>query len=68
MSSGAWSRAEDERLQELAFSGFSLREIAEKMGRGTSSVRARAIKLDITIAFDRNPMKKGVSGFSKRVK
>jgi hypothetical protein len=59
MGNGAWSPAEDEQLQKLASSGFSLRAIAEEMGRGTSSVRSRAIKLKIAIALDRNPMKKG---------
>ena len=68
MSSGAWSPAEDEQLQKLASSGISLKAIAVKMGRGTSSVRTRAIKLNIAIAYDRNPMQKGGSGLSKRVK
>lgn len=65
MSSGAWLPAEDEQLQKLAASGLSLKAIADALRRGTSSVRARAIKLNIAIAFDRNPMKKGSAPYRR---
>jgi hypothetical protein len=51
-----WSPAEDERLRKLALSGFSLAEIAGHIERSKSSVRARALKMNIAIARDRNPM------------
>jgi hypothetical protein len=51
-----WSPAEDERLRKLALSGLSLAEIAGQMERSKSSVRARALKMNIAIAYDRNPM------------
>jgi hypothetical protein len=54
-----WSPAEDERLRELALSGESLAEIAVQMQRNKSSVRTRALKLEVAIARDRNPMLKG---------
>lgn len=66
MTSGAWVATEDEQLQKPAYAGFSLRAIADKMKRGTSSVRSRAIKLHIPIALDRNPMKTGTSSLSRR--
>lgn len=53
-----WSDEDDKRFRSLALSGFSLTEIAEKMQRGTSSVRNRALKLNIALARDRNPMTK----------
>jgi hypothetical protein len=49
-----WSIEEDERLRGLARSGFSLAEIAHQMQRSKSSVRARATKLMIALARDRN--------------
>ena len=54
----AWTLDEDERLRKLALAGLSLRELALEMGRGTSSVRVRAIKLDIAIARDLNGTQK----------
>jgi hypothetical protein len=57
MGSRAWSTTEDNLLRELARSGVSLRGIASELGRATSSVRVRAIKLEIAIALDRNSMK-----------
>jgi hypothetical protein len=51
-----WSDEDDQRLRSLALSGFSLAEIARQMLRGTSSVRSRALKMEIAIARDRNPM------------
>jgi hypothetical protein len=53
-----WSPAEDEQLRKLALSGVSLSEIAARMERSKSSVRARALKMNIAIARDRNPMQK----------
>jgi hypothetical protein len=53
-----WSPPEDERLRKLASSGESLTEIAARMDRGKSSVRARALSIGIAIARDRNPMQK----------
>jgi len=52
-----WSDEEDLQLRCLAQSGFSLVQIAQQMVRGTSSVRSRALKFEIAIARDRNPMK-----------
>jgi hypothetical protein len=57
--SRAWTLDEDERLRNLALAGLSLRELALEMGRGTSSVRVRAMKLDVAIARDLNGMQKG---------
>ena len=54
MSASLWSAEADERLRGLARSGFSLAEIAHQMQRSKSSVRARAIKLTIALARDRN--------------
>jgi hypothetical protein len=51
-----WSDADDRQLRCLALSGISLAEIARQMVRGTSSVGSRALKLEIAIARDRNPM------------
>jgi hypothetical protein len=52
-----WSPAEDQQLRKLALSGQSLAQIAAQMQRGKSSVRTRALKLEIAIAHDRNPMR-----------
>jgi hypothetical protein len=54
MSASLWSAEADEQLRALARSGFSLAEIAHQMQRSKSSVRARAIKLTIALARDRN--------------
>jgi hypothetical protein len=54
MNASLWSTEADERLRGLARSGFSLAEIAHQMQRSKSSVRARAIKLTIALARDRN--------------
>jgi hypothetical protein len=51
-----WSDEDDRQLRSLAFSGFSLVQIAHQMVRSTSSVRSRALKIEIAIARDRNPM------------
>jgi hypothetical protein len=51
-----WSPEEDDRLRKLALSGLSLAEIAAQMERGKSSVRTRALKMNIAIARDRNSM------------
>jgi hypothetical protein len=51
-----WSPAEDEQLRRLALSGLSLAQIASQMERSKSSVRNRALNLNIAIARDRNPM------------
>ena len=45
-----WSDEEDEQLKKLARPGFGMVEIAELMQRTKSSVRARALKLNIAIA------------------
>ena len=55
-SAPLWSTEEDERLRSLARTGFSLTEIAHQMKRSKSSVRARATKLTIALARDRNSM------------
>jgi hypothetical protein len=54
-----WSPDEDERLRKLALSGASMAEIAEQMQRTKSSVRTRALKMNIAIAREGNPMQKG---------
>jgi hypothetical protein len=54
MSASVWSAEADEQLRALARSGFSLAEIAHQIQRSKSSVRARAIKLTIALARDRN--------------
>jgi hypothetical protein len=56
MKSVPWSSEEDNRLRKLAISGLSLVDIAAQMGRNKSSVRARALKMKVAIARDRNPM------------
>ena len=53
-----WSDEDDQQLRGLALLGFSLAEIAHQMARGKSSVRSRALKIEIAIARDRNPMRK----------
>ena len=53
-----WSDDDDQQLRSLALSGFSLAEIAHQMVRSKSSVRSRALKIEIAIAHDRNPMRK----------
>jgi hypothetical protein len=52
-----WLPADDEWLRKLAAAGASLRQIAAQIGRSMSSVRTRALNLDVAIARDRNPMK-----------
>jgi hypothetical protein len=54
MSTGPWSLDEDERLRDLARSGFSLTEIALELQRRKSSVHGRATRLKIAVARDRN--------------
>jgi hypothetical protein len=54
MSTGPWSPDEDERLRNLARSGFSLTEIALELQRRKSSVHGRATRLKIAMARDRN--------------
>jgi hypothetical protein len=51
-----WSDEDDQLLRSLAFSGYSLAEIAHQMVRSKSSVRSRALKIEIAIARDRNRM------------
>jgi hypothetical protein len=53
-----WSDEEDQQLRNLALSGFSLAQIAHQMVRSKSSVRSRALKIEIAIARDRNPMRR----------
>jgi hypothetical protein len=63
-----WSPEEDDRLRKLALSGLSLAEIEAQMERGKSSVRTRALKMNIAIARDRNSMhqpQKPSSGLSR---
>jgi IS30 family transposase len=57
MKRGQWSTEEDEQLRSLARSGLSLTEIARQMERPKSSVRYRAMQIEIAIARDRNAMK-----------
>jgi hypothetical protein len=54
-SAPLWSPEEVEQLRIMARSGISLAEIAYQMQRSKSSVRARATKLSIALARDRNP-------------
>jgi hypothetical protein len=51
-----WSDEDDQQLRSLALSGFSLAQMAHQMVRSKSSVRSRALKIEIAIARDRNPM------------
>ena len=53
-----WTDDDDFQLRKLAQSGLSLTEIALEMSRNASTVRARALKLNIAIARDRNGAKK----------
>jgi hypothetical protein len=50
-----WSDEDDQKLRSLALSGFSLAQIAHQMVRNKSSVRSRALKIEIVLARDRNP-------------
>jgi hypothetical protein len=59
-----WSDDDDRQLRSLALSGFTLAEIAHQMVRSKSSVRSRALKIEIAIARDRNPMRKPQRPFS----
>jgi len=61
-----WSNEEDEQLKKLARSGFGMVEITESMRRTKSSVRARALKLNIAIARQENPMRRGRLAASNR--
>jgi hypothetical protein len=54
----SWTADDDCQLRKLAVLGFSLTEIALEMSRNASTVRARALKLAIAIARDRNGAKK----------
>jgi hypothetical protein len=58
ISGASWSQEEDERLRQLAISGLSSAAVAAKMKRSKSSVRFRALKLEIAIARDRNAMQR----------
>ena len=58
MSRSSWTSDEDLQLRKLAQAGSSLTQIAREVHRNQSSVRARAIKLDIAIARDMNGMQK----------
>ena len=58
MSRSPWTTDEDVKLRKLAQAGLSLTEIASEVDRSVSSVRVRAIKLDIAIARDLNGMQK----------
>jgi hypothetical protein len=53
-----WTADDDAQLRKLALSGLSLTELSHKISRTASTVRARAIKLEIAIARDRNGAKK----------
>jgi hypothetical protein len=57
MSRLTWTAVDDSQLRQLAMAGSSLTEIAFEMSRGMSTVRARALRLDIAIARDRNGAK-----------
>jgi hypothetical protein len=61
-----WSDEEDEQLKKLAGSGFGMVEIADLMQRTKSSVRVRALKLNIAIARQKNPMRRGRLAASSR--
>jgi hypothetical protein len=60
MGGAFWSQEDDERLRQLAISGLSLAALAAEMERSKSSVRFRALKLEIAIARDRNAMQRSV--------
>jgi hypothetical protein len=66
MSRSHWTEDDDTQLRKLALAGLSIAEISREMTRGTWSVRARAIRLDIAIARDVNGAKKRrpFSGFT----
>ena len=61
MSNGFWSEEDDDHLRKLALSGLSLAAIAAQLKRSKSAVRVRAIKLDVAIARDRNPMQNPIN-------
>jgi hypothetical protein len=48
-----WTAKEDERLQELAASGASLSEIAEKLDRTEPGTKTRAYILRVTLGSKR---------------
>ncbi|MBR1149060.1 hypothetical protein [Bradyrhizobium sp. JYMT SZCCT0428] len=52
--SAPWSKEEDQRLRDLAHSGLGSEDIATRMKRSRSAIRANAERLDITIACGRN--------------
>ena len=58
MSRSPWTADDDKQLRKLAQAGLSLRELALELGRSTSSVRTRALKLEVAIARDLNGMQK----------
>lgn len=58
VSRSPWTTHDDEQLRKLARAGLSLSELAHKLDRSISSVRTRALKLDIAIARDINSMQR----------
>jgi hypothetical protein len=58
VSRSPWTADDDKQLRKLAQAGLSLRELALELGRSTSSVRTRALKLEVAIARDLNGMQK----------
>jgi len=53
-----WTLDDDEQLRMLARNGLSLAEPALEMERAASSVRTRALKLNVGMARDSNGMQK----------
>jgi hypothetical protein len=53
-----WTQTEDEHLRKLARSGLSPADIATQMNRSKPSICRRALRINIAIAHDRNPMQK----------
>ena len=53
-----WTATDDDRLRNLARSGFSLAEISAQMRWSKSTIRSRALKLNIALARDLNGAQK----------
>jgi predicted transcriptional regulator len=61
-----WTEEEDEQLRKLARSGCGMVEIAQIMQRTKSSVRNRVQNLNIAIARQENPMRRGRLGVTSK--
>jgi len=63
-----WSTTEDDRLRTLARSGLSLTEIKAQMPFSATTIRARALKLNIALARDLNGAQKNARTQRAKVK